>query len=118
MQQQYPPPNNGGYAPVYAQPQQSPYPPPNEPYQQQSYQQQQPYQQQPSQFQYGDDKVPFEQAFKIEKPKYNDLWAGILFLAFMAGFTVVSAIALQGYGMRAPIVFPHTHSPSTPFASC
>lgn len=112
-QQQYPPPN-GGFAPVYNQPPQQPqpsaYPPPNEPYPQQPYQQQ-PYQQapyqeqeQPSQFQYGDDKVPFEQAFKIDKPKYNDLWAGILFLLFMAGFTVVSAIALQGYGMPQSIM--------------
>lgn len=82
---------------MYSQPQQSPYPPPNQPYPQQPYQQQQ--QQQPSQFQYGDEKLPFEQAFKIDKPKYNDVWAGILFLLFMAGFTVVSAIALQGYGM-------------------
>lgn len=107
MSQQYPPPQNGNYGPVYSQPQQQPppsaYPPPNQPYPQQPYQQQpyqqQPYaQEQPSQFQYGDEKVPFEQAFKIDKPKYNDLWAGILFLLFMAGFTVVSGIALQGYG--------------------
>lgn len=82
--EQYPPPNNGGYAP--SGPQQ---------YQQQPYQQQPPQ----SEFQYGDQKVPFEQAFKIEKPKWNDLWAGILFLAFMAGFVVVSGIALHGYGM-------------------
>lgn len=26
----------------------------------------------------GDGKQTFEQAFKIDKPKYNDLWAGIL----------------------------------------
>lgn len=80
MDQQYPPPsgppNNGGYQ------------------QQPPYQQQQPQ----SQFQYGDQKVPFEQAFKIEKPKWNDVWAGILFMLFMAGFVVVSGIALQGYG--------------------
>lgn len=49
------------------------------------------------QFQYADQKVPFEQAFKIEKPKWNDVWAGFLFMAFMAGFVVVSGIALQGY---------------------
>lgn len=27
---------------------------------------------------YGDEKPMFDQAFKIERPKYNDLWAGIL----------------------------------------
>lgn len=27
---------------------------------------------------YGDEKPTFAQAFKIEKPRYNDLWAGIL----------------------------------------
>lgn len=26
----------------------------------------------------GDGKQTFEQAFKLDKPKYNDLWAGIL----------------------------------------
>lgn len=26
----------------------------------------------------GDEKPTFAQAFKIEKPRYNDLWAGIL----------------------------------------
>lgn len=26
----------------------------------------------------GDGKQTFEQAFKIDRPKYNDLWAGIL----------------------------------------
>lgn len=73
---QYPPPQNGGYAGVPPQGQQQ-------------------------QFQYGgDQKVPFEQAFKIERPKYNDVWAGILFLLFMAGFTVVSGIALHGYGKQ------------------
>lgn len=26
----------------------------------------------------GDGKQTFDQAFKLDKPKYNDLWAGIL----------------------------------------
>ncbi|KAI7004905.1 hypothetical protein KC364_g18607, partial [Hortaea werneckii] len=39
----------------------------------------------------------FDQAFKIEKPKWNDLWAGLLFLATCAGFVAVSGIAIQGY---------------------
>lgn len=87
-QEQYYPPNNGGYAEVPNQQQQ---------YQQQQYGQPPPPQ---SQFQYGDEKVPFEQAFKVERPKWNDLWAGILFLLFMMGFVVVSGIALHGYGMK------------------
>ncbi len=35
-----------------------------------------PYAQQ--QQQYGSEKPLFDQAFKLEKPKYNDLWAAIL----------------------------------------
>lgn len=86
MQQQYPPP---GYAPVVGD---------------QQYQQQYG-QQSPSQLQYADQKVPFEQAFKIEKPKWNDVWAGVLFMAFMAGFVVVSGIALRGYGTYGLLFF-------------
>lgn len=48
--------------------------------------------------QYGSDHKPaFEETFKIEKPKWNDLWAGALFLAVCAGFVAVSGIAIQGY---------------------
>lgn len=47
---------------------------------------------------YTDEKVSFEQAFKVEKPRYNDIWAGILFLMTMAGYVAVSGIAIQGYG--------------------
>ncbi|EEQ29834.1 pH nine-sensitive protein 1 [Microsporum canis] len=66
-----------------------------------NYQQQQ-QQQQPA---YGglDEKPTFEQTFKIEKPKWNDVWAGILFLLFCAGFVVVSGIALQGYASTRSI---------------
>jgi hypothetical protein len=46
-----------------------------------------------------DNKPTFEQAFKIDKPKWNDWWAGLLFLAVFAGYVAVSGIALQGYGM-------------------
>ncbi|KAK2871599.1 putative choline transporter, neither null mutation nor overexpression affects choline transport [Arthroderma sp. PD_2] len=69
------------------------------PYQQAPPQAQQQQQQYIPQQAYGelDEKPTFEQKFKIEKPKWNDLWAGILFLAFCAGFVAVSAIALQGY---------------------
>lgn len=44
-----------------------------------------------------DEKYGFDQAFKVEKPKYNDWWAGILFLAVFAGYTAVSGIAIKGY---------------------
>ena len=44
----------------------------------------------------------FDQAFSVQKPKWNDLWAGILFLATCAGFVAVSGIAIQGYGGRQP----------------
>jgi hypothetical protein len=44
-----------------------------------------------------DQKPQFEEAFKIEKPKWNDLWAGILFILTCAGFVVVSGISIQGY---------------------
>lgn len=47
----------------------------------------------------GGEKPTFQQAFKIDKPKFNDWWAGFLLLAVFAGFVVVSAISLQGYGM-------------------
>lgn len=43
------------------------------------------------------EKLGFNQTFKIENPKWNDLWAGILFLIVCAGFIAVSGIALQGY---------------------
>ncbi|KAL8916525.1 MAG: hypothetical protein Q9208_008446 [Pyrenodesmia sp. 3 TL-2023] len=45
----------------------------------------------------GDGKQTFEQAFKIDKPKYNDLWAGILLILTFLGFAAVSGLALQGY---------------------
>jgi hypothetical protein len=45
---------------------------------------------------YNDNKT-FEQQFKVDKPKYNDLWAGILFLAVFFGYVAVSAISIRGY---------------------
>ncbi|PFH57097.1 hypothetical protein XA68_15515 [Ophiocordyceps unilateralis] len=47
-----------------------------------------------------DDKYSFEQAFKIDGPKYNDLWAGILFLLVFAGFVFVSAFSIRGWSTR------------------
>ncbi|KAF2226156.1 plasma-membrane choline transporter-domain-containing protein [Elsinoe ampelina] len=46
---------------------------------------------------FGGDKPTFDQAFAISKPKWNDLWAGILFLAVCAGFVAVSGLSIQGY---------------------
>ncbi|PSK33931.1 Protein pns1 [Elsinoe australis] len=46
---------------------------------------------------FGGEKPTFAEAFKIDKPKWNDLWAGILFLAVVAGFVAVSGISIQGY---------------------
>jgi hypothetical protein len=43
------------------------------------------------------EKQDFQQAFKLDKPKFNDLWAGLLFLAVFFGFAAVSGITLQGY---------------------
>jgi hypothetical protein len=42
-------------------------------------------------------KLDFSQAFKVDKPKWNDLWAGLLLIATFAAFVVVSAISIQGY---------------------
>ncbi|KIW06152.1 uncharacterized protein PV09_03314 [Verruconis gallopava] len=43
------------------------------------------------------EKLDFNQAFKVDRPKWNDLWAGVLLLATFAGFVVVSGISIQGY---------------------
>jgi hypothetical protein len=45
----------------------------------------------------GDNKQGFEQTFKIDKPKFNDLWAGLLFIAVFLGYVAVSAISIRGY---------------------
>lgn len=49
--------------------------------------------------QYGesDQKPSFDQAFKVEKPKWNDIWAGLLLLIVFGGFVAVSGISIQGY---------------------
>ncbi|EWC44136.1 hypothetical protein DRE_07193 [Drechslerella stenobrocha 248] len=39
----------------------------------------------------------FEEQFAVEKPKYNDLWAAVLWLATFLGFVAVSVLALRGY---------------------
>ncbi|KAI9844853.1 MAG: hypothetical protein M1837_005271, partial [Sclerophora amabilis] len=42
-------------------------------------------------------KPTYEQSFKLDKPKWNDLWAGILFIITFLGFAAVSGIAVNGY---------------------
>ncbi|KAL2163017.1 hypothetical protein VTH06DRAFT_6853 [Thermothelomyces fergusii] len=39
----------------------------------------------------------YDEVFAIPKPKWNDVWAGLLFLATCAGFVAVSGISIQGY---------------------
>lgn len=48
------------------------------------------------------EKYSFNEAFKIEKPKWNDLWAAILFILFFLGFAAVSGIAIYGYTKANP----------------
>lgn len=78
------------------QPYQQQYPPPNE--------QPQQYSQQPPQYSNGRQehndvvgKVGFDQTFKVDKPKYNDIWATILFILTFVGFAGVSGLAIHGY---------------------
>ncbi|KAK3498929.1 protein PNS1 [Neurospora hispaniola] len=46
---------------------------------------------------YGGPPPSYDEVFKVQKPKYNDWWAGLLFLATVAGFVAVSAISIHGY---------------------
>jgi len=55
---------------------------------------------------YSDPPPSYDEVFKVQQPKWNDLWAGILFLITCAGFVVVSAISIQGYGE-----FPRPNQP-------
>ncbi|KAF2731639.1 DUF580-domain-containing protein [Polyplosphaeria fusca] len=48
------------------------------------------------------EKNDFQQVFKVEGPKWNDIWAGLLltsvqFIAVFLGFAAVSGITIQGY---------------------
>jgi hypothetical protein len=45
----------------------------------------------------------YDQVFKIDRPKWNDLWAGILFLIVCAGYLAVSAICLHGWGSSSDV---------------
>ncbi|KAE8318425.1 plasma-membrane choline transporter-domain-containing protein [Aspergillus transmontanensis] len=39
----------------------------------------------------------FDDAFKIEKPKFNDIWAGLLLIAVFLGYVAVSGITIHRY---------------------
>ncbi|KAL4921925.1 plasma-membrane choline transporter-domain-containing protein [Aspergillus aurantiobrunneus] len=39
----------------------------------------------------------FDDAFKIEKPKFHDLWAGLLLIAVFLGYVAVSGVAIYRY---------------------
>jgi hypothetical protein len=39
----------------------------------------------------------FTQSFNIERPKFNDIWATILFVLVFAGFVAVSGLSINGY---------------------
>ncbi|KAL6355892.1 hypothetical protein LRP88_09475 [Fusarium phalaenopsidis] len=98
-------PANGQYSSAGYQQQYQPQPPPPSHPQYQQQPQQQPYQQGPPQNGngympaqgYDGEKASFEEQFKVPKPKYNDLWAGILLILVFIGFVVVSGLTLQGY---------------------
>ncbi|EFX01837.1 duf580 domain containing protein [Grosmannia clavigera kw1407] len=45
----------------------------------------------------GNEKKDFDQVFVLQGPKYHDIWAGLLFLACVAGFTAVSGITIHAY---------------------
>ncbi len=51
----------------------------------------------PTQSHDGGEKQTFDQAFQIQRPKWNDLWAGLLFIAVFLGFVAVSAVSINGY---------------------
>jgi hypothetical protein len=78
-----------------------------QPYQQPQYQQPTPdqaqqYTQQPPQYGKQPDtgngeKIGFEQTFKVDKPKYNDIWAAVLFILTFGGFVAVSVLSIYGY---------------------
>lgn len=87
---QQPPMNYSQQPPQYGQnyaPPQGPPPPQHPPAQHNGY----------AQMEYVE-KPNFDQAFKIEKPKYNDWWAGLLLIVVFLGYCAVSAISIRGYG--------------------
>ncbi|KAL4749932.1 hypothetical protein BDW72DRAFT_204370 [Aspergillus terricola var. indicus] len=39
----------------------------------------------------------FDDAFKVEKPKFHDIWAGLLFIAVFLGYVAVSGVSIYRY---------------------
>ena len=39
----------------------------------------------------------FDQTFTIDRPKYNDIWAAVLFILTFLGFIAVSVLSIRGY---------------------
>ncbi|PYI02274.1 protein pns1 [Aspergillus sclerotiicarbonarius CBS 121057] len=39
----------------------------------------------------------FDEAFKVERPKYNDIWAGLLLIAVFLGYVAVSGVTIHRY---------------------
>jgi len=92
----------GAAADYYQDGQQSYAPPPGPP-PGQEYQPQPNYSQhaanygyQPPQYAPEGEKQDFNQTFKIEKPKWNDLWAGLLLILVFFGFAAVSGYSISG----------------------
>ncbi|CZR62558.1 probable protein PNS1 [Phialocephala subalpina] len=48
----------------------------------------------------GGEKMGLDQTFQVERPKYNDLWAAILFILTFGGFVAVSGLAIHGYASQ------------------
>ncbi|KAH8774815.1 protein PNS1 [Hyaloscypha finlandica] len=79
-QQQAPPPQQ--YQPQAPPPQQYPQQPPH-------------YGKQPETG--NGEKMGFDQTFTIDRPKYNDVWAAVLFILTFCGFIAVSVLSIRGY---------------------
>ncbi|TAQ85817.1 hypothetical protein B7494_g5863 [Chlorociboria aeruginascens] len=44
-----------------------------------------------------EEKYDFARSFRVDQPKFNDIWAAILFLLVSAGFVAVSGLVIHGY---------------------
>jgi hypothetical protein len=44
-----------------------------------------------------EEKLDFNDTFKVEKPTWNDIWASVVFALVCVGFLTVSGFAISGY---------------------
>jgi hypothetical protein len=44
-----------------------------------------------------EEKLDFDNTFKVEKPTWNDIWASVVFALVCVGFLIVSGFAISGY---------------------